>query len=111
MKQISIREQDEFIKLAQLQIYKSAPLGRTVFDDIEVLRREKNNIQNTKQLTRFFDWHFIDGHTLCTVFAQMHVNPVFLVIFFDNCPDMCLILAKPDHFLVLAALVRLCSAA
>ena len=41
----------------------------------------------------------------------MHVNPVFLVIFFDNCPDMCLILAKPDHFLVLAALMGLCSAA
>ena len=36
---------------------------------------------------------------------------VFLVIFFDNCPDMCLILAKPDHFLVLAALMGLCSAA
>ena len=41
----------------------------------------------------------------------MHVNPVFLVIFFNNCPDMCLILAKPDHFLVLAALMGLCGAA
>ena len=100
-----------FVKLAKLQIYKSASLCRTVFDNIEILRREKHNIQNTKQLTRFFDRHFIDGHTLCTVFSQMHVNPVFLVIFFDNCPDMCLILAKPDHFLVLASLMGLCSTA
>ena len=96
------------IQLTQLHIHKSAASRRTILDDIQILRRKNNQIQDAEQLPGFSDGNAVHSDAFCTVFLQMDINAVIHTILLYDGTDMRLLRVKTDHFPVFAALVGLC---
>ena len=96
------------VKLAQLQIDKTPSLRRTVLDDRQILRREKDNIQQSQQVSSLFDLLSVDRDPFGSVFSKMHVNAVLKPVLHHMSPDMCLVRREIDDILILTSLVGFC---
>ena len=94
--------------MTNFAIQETPALRRTVFDDIQVLRREKHNIYNAKKFRRFADRNSIDGDSLGFIFFQMHIDFMRAAVPLHHHPDMGFLPVKLDDFAVLAAAVRFC---
>ena len=63
------------VQLAQLHVHKPPSLRRTVLNDPQILRREKNHIAQAQQIRCLLDLLSVYGDTLGLVLSQVHVNP------------------------------------
>ena len=57
-----------FVQLRQFQVNKPSSLRRTIFYNIQIFRRKKYNIDNSKQFACFPNGDLIDGDPFWTVF-------------------------------------------
>ena len=75
------------IDLTEFLVDKISTDRWSPFDQIQIFRRENDDIDIAVQLAQFFDRDLIDGHAFAAVFFQMNIDPqvrsIFLKISFD----------------------------
>ena len=91
------------IQLTKLQVDEPPPLCRRILDDSQVLRREKNHVQDTEQLRYFMNRNAVHGNTFRTVLLQVHIDPAGNALFLHDQLDMALLRAEADHLSIFAA--------
>ena len=96
------------IQLTKLQIHEPASFSRAIFYNIQIFRRKKDKIYNSKQFSCLFYRKTIDRNSFCLIFTEVHINLVGKSIFFYKHPNMGFFLSKPDQILIFAAFVGLC---
>ena len=99
------------IQLTKLQIHEPASFSRSIFYNIQILRRKKHQINYSEKLTGLPDRKTIDRNAFCFILFKMHINPVGKLISFYHHPDMRFILSKLNHILISASFMRFCSSA
>ena len=95
------------IQLAQLAVHKTPPVARTMLDDIQILRRKKNEIDSAVDVCRSSHGKTIDSSALFSRPPQVHIDFVGYLISAVIQSEMRLILPEPDHLHVAASTVRL----
>ena len=101
----------DFIQLTQFQINKFSSSRWTLFDDLQILRRKKHHIGNTKKLAGPPYGNSIDGNALGLIFLEMHIDSIGGILSVQKHLDMGLLRLKPDHLPIAAASVGFVGAA
>ena len=98
------------VDLTQNPVNQPSSLGGTIFNDIQIFRREENDVHDSEKFSGPSDGNASDRNPLRFIFAKMHIDPIIAVVLIHMHTNMRFALTHSNHIPVSGTAMRFGSA-